>query len=956
MSHHVRCAHAVAACTLWFFLGRGVTPLVHAIDFHWTGGGSDPSFNNPLNWSPGSTSTSWPDTSADAVLFDTLAASYTVDWDNTHDNERFEVRTGNPTFQIIDGTLPRHYHLHTTTEPAAIVSSFPGGLFSPQLTINGVSHATLGQSSVNSLQILQIAVGGTDTSGTMNLNNVRWDSSSAAFIGLNGNGALNTNSTAVVVTHSGVLGFTNFSVGTANISDEWELFTADLVVGRSGTGHLNISGSSANVHTNAGYIAIAQNPGSIGDVTLSSDGRLQSDGSLYVGGGPSGPGGNASLVSTGFVLGEDITVGDDLIIYGNGTVNLALGNRLYVENDTFIHTGGSLVLNDGDFVTQTLTGPANSVTWTQDEFFVQDEIVIDENAPLGGTVSVSNFFGQKLTTNLLKVGPTAAGTLNLTGEAGGGFVEIGSPTPGIEPATVNLINSAAGLDTVSIDVRGTTNAALNVQGGSRVHHLFASRFAEFPGTNATVNITNTGTMWDGGSPLYIAGNLDTPGGNATVSLSDNAAMDINDLLKIWPGGNMTVDNATLTIDNLDVHGSLTLQNDATFNPNALTEINVSGSLFFGTGTAINLPTLNITEGGHVTFANQFITIDPLGSGNIDDFTLDGGTLSALLTPVTFKSATFFGNGSIDAVVIAEKGVFANGNLNLGRPDVVNAVRISEDYVFTIGGHNVTLHQKNFWDMHPFTSLSGGTLAVPNGLTLRPGLYFDSHGTVQGRISANGGTTIEADGGDLTIGDPTSLAGFFSDGEFITGPNTVTIHDANQAVLGTLTTLGVTGGASGDLVAPNGLLLEFGKNIQDHGTIDTPNDPATPLTNLGHIQGNSPAEPITLNGYITGIGSFANVVINGTLAPGLSLGAITVNGDLASADEATLLIELAGASPEEYDRVHVAGTLTAAGTTTVALLDGYRPTPGTTYRLLDFANSAGDFAANVATNRARKQCV
>ena len=98
----------------------------------------------------------------------------------------------------------------------------------------------------------------------------------------------------------------------------------------------------------------------------------------------------------------------------------------------------------------------------------------------------------------------------------------------------------------------------------------------------------------------------------------------------------------------------------------------------------------------------------------------------------------------------------------------------------------------------------------------------------------------------------AVDGFFSDGRLHTNDNNVTINDANEAVLGSLTTLG-TASADGRLNAPNGLIIEFGKNITGRGLIDTQNDPTKPVINNGLIQGDSPANKIVMDGYVKGVG-------------------------------------------------------------------------------------------------------
>ena len=917
------------------------TPAL-AIDFHWTGGGTDNNWHNPLNWDPGSTSTSYPDASNDAAIFDRLITGYTVDLDFDHDNERIEVRTGHPEIFLFSGDNLHDYTLHTTTEPAAIVSTFPGALFTAQATFQGRTNE-FGITRVNASQILQVAVGDHTTKGTLNLNNLIWDSSAAAFIGLNGNGTLNTNTTSIFRSSNGVLGFTAGAVGTANISGSWNNHTGDLIVGKSGTGIVNVDSPGSFVGATAASIIIAEGSSSNGTINMGTGADLFAAGSVYVGGGPSGPGGTGLIRAPNniFPFADRMDISGDLVVYPNGTVDVALDVGLFVADDIILSPGASFTLQSStELFVDRITGAPDTFTWNSGHIHA-DELVVDANAPLGETENLGIL--EPFDVGTLKVGPTAAGELRIvnnefTAEVG----EVGSLTAGVDPAALTINGPLTdGTFAAGLRVRGTSQATFNLEDGARLEVLGRTRIAGVPGTNAVFNVTNPSTELFTVAGVFVAGNEDMPGGNATVNVTDGAEMEIDGLLKLWPNADMTVDDARLIVtDFMDVLGSLTLTN-ANLNLSPTSYIDVTGNLHIES-SLFKIPQLNITDAGHVTFMNHIVTVDSSGAGNVERLALDGGTITIPVGHIRFESTTLHANGTINAAVVANRGVFANGDLTLGRPDSINAVNIARDYGFTVGPHHVTLHQKNFWDLHPFTFIAGGTLSVPNGTSMSSGTYLAAHGTVNARIAAGFGATIEADGGDLTVGDPTALDGFYSDGIIITGPNTITIVDANQAVLGTLTTLG-NAVSPGTLAAPNGLLLEFGKDIQGHGTIDTPNDPATPLTNLGHIQGNSPSEPITLNGYIKGIGSFANVVINGTLAPGLSPGAINIVGDLTLADDATLLMELAGLLPGVgHDQLNVAHTLHAAGTLDVALLGGYHPTLGDTFILLNFASSSGDF--------------
>ncbi len=156
------------------------------------------------------------------------------------------------------------------------------------------------------------------------------------------------------------------------------------------------------------------------------------------------------------------------------------------------------------------------------------------------------------------------------------------------------------------------------------------------------------------------------------------------------------------------------------------------------------------------------------------------------------------------------------------------------------------------------------------------------------------------------------------------------------MLGSLTTLGDPDNpdVKGNLTAPNGLLVEFGKSVQGFGTIDTPDDPAKPLINNGHIQGFAPDAILRLQGYVKGVGTLDNVVIMGTDAPGFSpasvnRGSVTYSG--------TLEIEIAGTTPgsghDQINHILGAGIAYLGGTLDVQLTGGFIPSLGDTFDIL-----------------------
>jgi hypothetical protein len=259
----------------------------------------------------------------------------------------------------------------------------------------------------------------------------------------------------------------------------------------------------------------------------------------------------------------------------------------------------------------------------------------------------------------------------------------------------------------------------------------------------------------------------------------------------------------------------------------------------------------------------------------------------------------------------------------------------------IGANTATLLSLGYAQLGVLTTMApGGVLTATNGVVFGTGDNFQGAGVVNGKVAQGFGSIIQATG-NLILGDATSVVGFTGDGELHTGANAITLHDANQAVLGSLTNIG-SSGQDGVLAAPNGLVVEFGKNIIGRGTINTPDDPTKPLLNNGDISDESLANPLVLTGYVKGAGTFSNFSPTGTFSPGLSPIETTVS-NLVLVDTSTLLIELGGLSPgSEYDVLHVTGELLLDGTLEMVLINGFMPSVGDTFTIMTFDSATGDF--------------
>jgi len=99
------------------------------------------------------------------------------------------------------------------------------------------------------------------------------------------------------------------------------------------------------------------------------------------------------------------------------------------------------------------------------------------------------------------------------------------------------------------------------------------------------------------------------------------------------------------------------------------------------------------------------------------------------------------------------------------------------------------------------------------------------------------------------------------------------------------------------------------------------------------------------GLLKGSGTITGSVTNdgATISPGNSPGTITITGNYQQNSLGTLMIEMAGSSPNDYDLLNVEGTAYLGGTLDISLLDGFRPTLGETFQVLDFNSVSGQFA-------------
>ena len=384
----------------------------------------------------------------------------------------------------------------------------------------------------------------------------------------------------------------------------------------------------------------------------------------------------------------------------------------------------------------------------------------------------------------------------------------------------------------------------------------------------------------------------------------------------------------------------------------LVEVSIAGATVATTplGQDINFVVTSVA-GNDVTltvdYTNGYFDSDGISfvanAGDGDRLKVVGDTAPRLTRAAITASS---GTGSVQtAHGVANSTITFSDVTNF---DFDNLLSFASDQFLSIdNSQSVTVDALGFSTLDGTTILADGSaLNVAGGVALRSGDMLLAAGNIGNPVAAGIGSTIQATG-ELNLGDPNSVNGFFSDGVLHTGLDTVALYDANEAVLGSLTTLGdgTTGGrlaagtATGNTATdndnlPEDLLLEDGKNLTGRGTI------AGNFRNMGSVIGDGVAldERVVFDdGFtVTGIGYAENVMVNGTFAPGLSPGVVT-GRNIALAGNVQM--ELGGTNPGTgdhfHDQIHDRGVTQIISGASLEILpwNNFRPSVGDEFDII-----------------------
>ncbi|MGA2033040.1 MAG: autotransporter-associated beta strand repeat-containing protein [Thermoguttaceae bacterium] len=571
----------------------------------------------------------------------------------------------------------------------------------------------------------------------------------------------------------------------------------------------------------------------------------------------------------------------NLVKTGVGTLVLT-GNNTY-SGGTTVSQGtlqgnaaslqGSVVNNASVVFNQTVPGTygglmsgSGSLTKTGNDTLV----LTGNNTYTGGTTVNGGELSIGTDSNI--GGPTSPITFN------GGILQVtGNALANLDSHSVNWSSFNGGFD---ISANNNTFAVSQVIGGTGSMAKYGGGTLILSGSNSYSGGTtvNAGTLRFGSASALGVGGL-TVGPSGTVDLNG---------FSYAPSAFSGSSAAVITDNSLPTNPII---------PTTLT-LNVASGAWSYAGaiaTGDNGQPIALIKGGYGTLTLSGSS-NYSGGTNINEGTLNvnGGTLAGGGKVSISDGAILSGYGVVKGNIngFAGSTIQATGNLTLG--DSTSYTGFNQAGTLAVGANTVTLNSAGFANLGVLTSLSGGTLSAPNGVSIGVGCNLVGSGAVNGKIAAGYGSTISATG-NLTLGDATSPVGFTSDGELYTNANTVTLNSGNAAnnknavVLGSLTKID-----GGSLVAPNGILLDSGKNLvttDAGGTVS--GGTASRFLNRGNVQGPTSA---------SGNWLIFNLLFKGST--GQTSGRIGFLGGFATGDSPGVNIQygatLLGGSGTEFD--------------------------------------------------------
>lgn len=491
---------------------------------------------------------------------------------------------------------------------------------------------------------------------------------------------------------------------------------------------------------------------------------------------------NNALVGVDATIGNDASVGNDLAV----TNNTRVGNDLTVTGNTVLN--GNVDIGDASTDTVTFTAqldsdiiPATTGTynlgnsgleWNNiyvDGFAIIDNLTVDENATIAGTLDVTGDTNFDATTSSTSA---TTGAVVVDGGVGiaenlhvGGTLNVTGVTTLVDLDVTTLdVLGAAGIDgnfdigttmfTVDATNGNTTIAGtLGVTGDTTVANLTVNGntiLGDFNTDTVTINTSaTTHSLIPSTTSLYTLGDASTNFAHLYVD-DITAAYDINVAGDVVITGDLTVQGTTTTVNSTTVDIAdlnITLASNAT-TPTAANGggITVAGAAATMTYDSVNdrwamnkdLAVANVyadikaSDGTTVFTAGNGVTAATF-TGDVDG--IIGGTTPAAVTATTVEFGTGLTDGTITITGFADEDDMVSDSSTL--IPTQQSVKAYVDNA-TAGGGNINAATVTA------TSLD---LGAGTGWVIQPSgteLHFIYNGAVQAKLTSTGTFQVNDD--------------------------------------------------------------------------------------------------------------------------------------------------------------------------------------------------------------------
>lgn len=864
----------------------------------------------------------------------------------------------------------------------------------------GVVTALTSKIGLNSDSISSVRVSGNSSrlniTGTTSVEPV-------LVVGHNGMGSLVVDDGGLVTSNEyTVIGNIFGSSGAATVNSSGsQLNTAAMSVGNGGNGRLDVQ--NGGVVTTTEHAFVGRFGGSSGVATITGSGsRWNLTESLFV--GWVGGNGTLNVEAGGVVTNSDGWIGqgsgsatvtvtgsgsqwnnsEELIVGGTGSATLYVTNGGVVSN-SFSHVGGQ----SADV---TVTGSGSR--WINSDYLLigrgalrveNGGVVTSSEGRVGsdlgstGAVTVTGIGSQWNSSGGLRVGWFRGdGTLNV--ESGGlvsnTFGHIGEDSDTSGTATVTGIGSQWN-NTAHLYVGSFGNGTLNVTAGGVVNNTVGS-IAQENGSSSTATVTGSGSQWNNSNILVVGNNS----GNGTLNVSGGGVVTNTQgfianegasigVVTVNGSGSRWINSSNLYVGHKGA-GTLNVQNGG-----EVTNTNANIGLHVGTSGVATVTgagskwtnseylvvgsngngTLNILAGGAVTNTDSVIGFVP------------GSVGTALVTGATSKWTNsgflIVGNSGTGTFTVSANGAVTNTDAAVGKLSGSSgtatvtgagskwtstgylAVGESGAGALTVSAGGMVAN--NGWGHIGYNAGSTGTVTVTGS-----GSQWNNSDSLEvGRFGA--GTLNIADGGSVSVVNLTVVNADGqinnTDGSFVS--NTV-INQVGGEILGRGSFSAVGGWSNSGFMAFRGGVSNVygGITNQPGGTIFGEFFGTTYFHGDVVHNGNQIAvgagSHIEFQATVSGAGNYfsgGTIRMNGAFRPGNGAGVVSVANELSFGAGASLEIEIGGLTAgSQHDKLNIGNNLALNGELKVSLINGFNPSAGQSFNILDWGSLAGTFSS------------